>query len=94
MMIYFEDCHATFPLLTQTQKGDLWDALVKYGEDHEEYNGDDIAVKMAFSIMARKIERDQRHLQEKRDRNRANATGNSSATADDGQRPSATADDG
>ena len=49
--------------LSQSQKGDLLDALMNYSDTGEEYQGDDTAVSIAFSFFAAAIRKsEQRYL--------------------------------
>ncbi len=59
-------------ILTQEQKGNLLDALMDYSDTGEEYQGNDPAVKVAFSFFATMIRRSVQAYRHRCDVNREN----------------------
>ena len=57
IVLYRDNYQSVREILSQSQKGDLLDALMTYGETGEEYQGGDPLVSMAFNIFSAAIRR-------------------------------------
>ncbi|MCD8052076.1 MAG: DnaD domain protein [Clostridiales bacterium] len=70
--VVYQDWKRLFKRLSKEQKGDIFDAMFDYQESGQPYDGDDVAVGVAFDAMQIVFDRDDEKYQEQCRRNAEN----------------------